>query len=83
LSETASVPDLLRQWLPTGLIGHVQVNDPNRKGPGQGEMDFAPIMAALAELNYAGDIGVEPFIYEPDGPGAARLAIEYLRRVAA
>lgn len=81
LAETDSVPDLLRQWLPTGLIGHVQVNDPNRKGPGQGAMDFAPIMAALAEQNYAGDIGVEPFIYDPDGPGAARFAIDYLRRV--
>lgn len=81
LTEMQDVPALIEQWLPSGLIGHVQVNDPNRKGPGQGEMDFAPILAALAQHGYAGDLGVEPFIYEPDGPGAARFAIQYLRKL--
>lgn len=33
-AEAQSIPDLLRQWLPTGLIGHVHFNDPNRRGPG-------------------------------------------------
>ena len=47
LSESVSVPELIDAWLPTGLIGHVQVNDPNRRAPGQGEMQFAPIFAAL------------------------------------
>ncbi len=79
LTESQDVPALIRHWLPSGLIGHVQVNDPNRKGPGQGEMDFAPILAALHEAGYQGDLGVEPFIYEPDGPGAAAAAIAYLR----
>ena len=79
LTETESVPALIDRWLPSGLIAHVQVNDPNRKGPGQGEMDFAPILAALARHGYGGDLGVEPFIYEPDGPGAAASAIRYLR----
>jgi D-psicose/D-tagatose/L-ribulose 3-epimerase len=79
LTETESVPALIARWLPTGLIAHVQVNDPNRKGPGQGEMDFAPILAALQQYGYRGDLGVEPFIYDPDGPGAAAYAIRYLR----
>ena len=38
LTETDSIPALIDRWLPTGLIAHVQVNDPNRRGPGQGEM---------------------------------------------
>lgn len=81
LAEAQSVPELIAQWLPSGLIAHVQVNDPNRKGPGQGEMDFAPIIAALKQHGYDGDLGVEPFIYEPDGPGVAAHSIRYLRNL--
>jgi len=79
LAEAESVPELIARWLPSGLIAHIQVNDPNRKGPGQGDMDFAPIMRALKQSGYDGDIGVEPFIYEPDGPGVAAHSIRYLR----
>lgn len=79
LAESAPVPELIDRWLPTGLIGHVQVNDPNRRAPGQGEMRFAPILAALKRHAYAGAIGVEPFDYVPDGPGAAAFAAGYLR----
>jgi D-psicose/D-tagatose/L-ribulose 3-epimerase len=79
LTETESVPALIDRWLPTGLIAHLQVNDPNRRGPGQGEMKFAPILAALKRHNYAGVIAVEPFDYVPDGPGAAAFSAGYLR----
>jgi sugar phosphate isomerase/epimerase len=79
LTETDPVPALIDQWLPTGLIAHVQVNDPNRRGPGQGEMKFAPILAALKRHNYAGTIAVEPFDYSPDGPTAAAFSAGYLR----
>lgn len=79
LSEEQDVAALIDEWMPTGLIAHIQVNDPNRQGPGQGEMDFAPILAALQRQGYAGDIGVEPFIYRPDGMGSAARAIGYLR----
>lgn len=81
LSETVSVPALIDEWLPTGVIGHVQMNDPNRRAPGQGDMRFAPIFAALLRNGYAGTIGVEPFDYVPDGPGAAAFAAGYLRGV--
>ena len=47
-AETKTIPDLLRQWLPTGLIAHVHLNDPNRRGPGEGDLAFAPILRALA-----------------------------------
>jgi D-psicose/D-tagatose/L-ribulose 3-epimerase len=79
LSETDSIPSLIDRWLPTGLIAHIQVNDPNRRGPGQGEMKFAPILAALKRHNYAGAIAVEPFDYSPDGPAVAAFSAGYLR----
>src|SRR6202030_1235763 len=34
LTETDSIPSLIDRWLPTGQIAHLQVNDPNRRGPG-------------------------------------------------
>ncbi len=80
-TETQSVPDLIDTWLPTGLIAHVQVNDPNRRAPGQGDMKFAPIFAALQRHGYDKTVSVEPFDYVPDGPGAAAFAAGYLRGI--
>ena len=79
LTETDSIPSLIERWLPTGLIAHVQVNDPNRRGPGQGDLQFAPILAALKRHGYDGTVAVEPFDYWPDGPGAAAFSAGYLR----
>jgi sugar phosphate isomerase/epimerase len=78
-AEARAIPDLIRQWLPTGLIAHVHLNDPNRRGPGEGDMAFAPILAALAAGGYRGMAAVEPFIYEPDGPSCAARAVGYVR----
>jgi D-psicose/D-tagatose/L-ribulose 3-epimerase len=79
LTETESVASLIDRWLPSGLIAHIQVNDPNRRGPGQGEMQFAAILAALKRNQYTGTIAVEPFDYVPDGPGVAAFSAGYLR----
>ena len=73
------VPALIRRCLPTGLIAHIHLNDPNRRGPGEGEMKFAPIFSALAEMKYPGMASIEPFIYEPDGPTCAARAIGFMR----
>lgn len=78
-AEAEPVADLIRRWWPSGKLAHVQVNDPNRQGPGQGAMHFAPILAALHEVGYDGVLAVEPFDYRPDGPGCAARAIGYLR----
>lgn len=78
-TEERSVDELLGLWLPTGLIGHIHFNDPNRRGPGEGGMAFAPILAALCAFGYRGDAAIEPFVYEPDGPTCAARAIGYLR----
>jgi sugar phosphate isomerase/epimerase len=72
---------LIDRWLPRGVIAHVQVNDRNRRGPGQGEQRFAPLFASLRKNKYAGDVAVEPFDYVPDGPGAAARAIGYLKGI--
>ena len=72
---------LIDRWLPQGVIAHVQVNDRNRQGPGQGEQRFAGVFAALRRHRYAGDVAVEPFDYVPDGPAAAARAIGYVRGI--
>jgi len=79
--ETAPLAALVDRWLPSGMIAHVQLNDRNRRGPGQGEQRFAPLLAALVRHGYAGDIAVEPFDYVPDGPGAAARAIGYVKGI--
>jgi D-psicose/D-tagatose/L-ribulose 3-epimerase len=78
-SEDDPVPDLIGRWVPTRRIGHIHLNDRNRKAPGQGRIRFGPILEALRPARYAGWCGVEPFVYEPDGPTSAARAIGYLR----
>ena len=80
-TEALGVPELIDLWMPRGVLGHVQVNDPNRRAPGQGEMRFAPVFAALQRNGYDGVVAVEPFDYVPDGPGCAAFAAGYLRGV--
>lgn len=81
LSEAESIPSLLQKWLPSGLIAHIHFNDPNRRGPGEGQLAFAPIVAALHAGNYQAIAAIEPFIYEPDGPTCAARAIGYMRGI--
>ena len=73
--------ELIDRWLPTGRIGHIQVNDTNRRGPGQGNNQFAPIFAALKRNGYDGVVAVEPFDYFPDGRATAARSIGYVRGV--
>ena len=84
-AESLSVPALIERWLPTGHIAHVQVNDPNRRSPGHGDMAFAPMLRSLRAMQRQGHYGdwiaVEPFDYVPDGPGCAARSIGYLRGV--
>jgi D-psicose/D-tagatose/L-ribulose 3-epimerase len=78
-SEQSQVADLIARWVPTRRIGHIHLNDRNRKAPGQGRIQFRPIMDALQAARYRGWCAVEPFVYEPDGPTSAARAIGYLR----
>jgi L-ribulose-5-phosphate 3-epimerase len=45
---------------------------------GDGEIDFRPVIAALAKIGYAGMVGVELSRHSHDGPDAARRAYDFL-----
>lgn len=79
--ETEPVSAVVERWVPTGLIGHVQINDRSGLGPGQGGDDFVPVFRALARTGYGHAVSVEPFRYEPDGPTCAARAIGYVRGI--
>ncbi len=79
LGEQKSPAELLNFWLPTGLLAHVQLNDPNLRGPGQGDLRFIDIFAALSRHQYQGWMSVEPFDYFPDARSCSARAIGYIR----
>lgn len=74
----ASVPDLIRRHARTA--GHFHAQDVNLKGPGMGNVDFAPILAALVESGYDRWVSVEVFDFKPGAEETARKSIECLRR---
>lgn len=80
-TETEPLAALIDRWLPSGRIAHVQVNDRNRRGPGEGDVRFAPALRALLRHRYDGVVAVEPFEYVPDGPATAARSIGYLRGI--
>ncbi|MCC6492482.1 MAG: sugar phosphate isomerase/epimerase [Pirellulales bacterium] len=65
-----------RDWLV-----HFHVNDPNLLGPGMGDVEYGPIMTALAQINYAGWLSLEVFKYEPSPVEIAQRSIEYLQQI--
>jgi sugar phosphate isomerase/epimerase len=80
-SENKSIPELLREN--RQLLEHFHANDPNRRGPGMGDLDFMPIFQTLAEIDYRGWVSVEVFDYEPGVEALARESIEYMQDVLA
>jgi sugar phosphate isomerase/epimerase len=46
---------------------------------GEGEIDFRPVIAALARIGYAGVVGVELSRHSHEGPQAARQAYDFLQ----
>ena len=73
------VADLIRHWLPTGLIGHVHANDTNRGAPGMGDDPFGDIVAALDECGWPHPVGVEPFRTCVDARVTAAIGIATLK----
>jgi sugar phosphate isomerase/epimerase len=77
-ADEAPIPELIHRHI--GRTGHFHANDPNKRGPGFGNVDFVPIFKALREHKYAGWVSVEVFDYSPDPETIARDSIAYMRR---
>lgn len=73
------VAGMIRQWVPTGQIGHIHANDTNRGAPGMGADPFPEIVAALVETGWTHPIGVEPFRTLIDARVTAATGIATLR----
>jgi sugar phosphate isomerase/epimerase len=77
-SESKPIPQIIRESWPH--FAHFHANDKNLKGPGFGDVDFAPIAAALREVGYDGFVSVEVFKFEEGPEAIAGGSIEYLKR---
>jgi hypothetical protein len=57
------VPELIDRWMPTGLVAHIQVNDPNRRASRPGRDALRADPGALERNRYREFVSVEPFDY--------------------
>jgi sugar phosphate isomerase/epimerase len=76
--EDAPIPAIIRHYAPRA--SHFHANDPNRRGPGFGAVDFVPIFRALREAGYNRWVSVEVFDFTPDPETIARRSLEYMKR---
>jgi sugar phosphate isomerase/epimerase len=80
-AEREPPADVLARFLASGHIAHVQLNDRNRRGPGQGETPVAPVLRVLHSAGYTGWVALEPFDYHPDPVACAAASTAYVRGV--
>lgn len=79
LSESTPIPDLIARYAAETV--HFHVNDSNLLGPGMGETDYHPIVAALKKSGYKGWISVEVFDYQPGAEFIAQSSIDYMKKM--
>ncbi len=76
--EPTPIPQIIRDNADAMI--HFHANDPNRQGPGMGDVDFVPIFEAINEIGYDGWVSVEVFDYTP---GVERLVTESMNHMLA
>lgn len=76
-AEGTPVPDIIRAN--REHLHHFHANDPNKRGPGFGDVKFPPIFQSLKDANYTGWVSVEVFDYAPDPETIARESLRYMR----
>ena len=62
------------------LVIHFHANDPNKLGPGMGDVDQAPIFQALEDIRYNGWVSVEVFDYSPGVETILQKSMETMQR---
>ena len=77
-SEDKPIPDIIRDS--QQYLVHFHANDPNKRGPGMGDMDFVPIFQTLRDIQYDGWVSVEVFDYEPGVDSLVRDSIQYMQK---
>lgn len=77
--EAKPVPQIIRES--RGEFAYVHANDKNLKGPGFGDVDYVPVVAALRDVGYDGTVSVEVFKFDEGPEAIATRSLEYLRRV--
>lgn len=77
----SKLANVLGMALATGKLRHVHVNDPNGRGPGFGNLQFAPLLEILHEAEYQGYISVEVFDFAPDPQTIAARSLGYLHGI--
>ena len=77
-TESIAIDQLIRDN--ADAMVHFHANDPNRRGPGMGDVDFAPIFQAIRDVGYDGWVSVEVFDYEP---GVETLVTESMQNMKA
>jgi sugar phosphate isomerase/epimerase len=80
-TESEAVEQVLARHLARGHIAHVQLNDANRRGPGQGATPVTPVLRVLHDAGYAGWLALEPFHYHPEPLACAAASAAYVRGI--
>lgn len=70
----------LRQYLPTGRVGHIQIAGvPERHEPDVGEINYPYLFELLDSLGYAGHVGCEYRAQRGAVPGGTSAGLGWLR----